>query len=234
MAIVAGNGPQAIAGASTAGSGTAGAGGAAPAAGASAAAGSGTTADDPKAYAAALDGLLLDVTCAANTPTPLAQGATCLHPDNAQTLMKAVKFAGADGHTYSVKLRVRGIWEPTLINGGQRPDKNPFTVGGMLSSGMGSSDPFSYQQYSIEVSSPKQVYWLNDYQYVAHDIKKADYEATLTIAAGADVTVKMHDGNERQIANWTKDYFEGLPPYADKPGLGQVLHLDVLAVTAQP
>ena len=151
-----------------------------------------------------------------------------------QEIAKKVKFGGADGKQYSVKLRVRGIWEPTSLSGGQRPDKNPFNIGGMVPAGTGSSDPVSYQQYSIAVSSPKQVYWLNDYQYLAHDIHKADYEATLIIGAGADITIKMHDGNERQIANWTKDYFEGLPPYPDAPGLGQLLHLDVLSVTEQP
>ena len=41
----------------------------------------------------------------------------------------------------------------------------------------------------------------------------------------------MNDGNEREIANWTKDFFEGVPPYDAKPSLGQSLRLDVVSVT---
>ena len=59
----------------------------------------------------------------------------------------------------------------------------PFTVGGQVASGAGSSsDSINYQQYFIEVAEPKQTYWLNDYQYVAHDIHKQDYEASITVA----------------------------------------------------
>jgi hypothetical protein len=66
---------------------------------------------------------------------------------------------------------------------------------------------------------------------VAHDIHKVDYQATVTVSGGSSVTVSMSDGNERQIANWTKDFFEGLEPRAKTPSLGQTLHLDVVEMT---
>ena len=80
------------------------------------------------------------------------------------------------------------------------------------------------------MSKPEQVYWLNDHQYVAHDIHKEDYEATLQVSGGAEVTVIMNDGNDHEIPNWTKDYFEGVPPYDTMPSLGQTLRLDVISV----
>jgi hypothetical protein len=190
---------------------------------------------DPEHVAEGLQGLFLDVPCAASTPTPLAQGATCAHPSGTQRIEKMVTLDGEPGQVYTITLRVRGIWEPTLIQGGQRPDKaHPFTIGGMLPPGTGSSDPISYQQYSLQVSEPKQTYWFNDHQYVAHDIHKEDYQATIRVAAGAHVSVIMNDGNDHQIANFSKDYFAGLAPYDKAPSTGQSLRLDVLSVESAP
>jgi hypothetical protein len=156
--------------------------------------------------------------------------ATCQHPGTTQHIDRKVSFGGAPGQSYDVTLRVRGIWEPTFIKGGTRPlGKLPFTVGGTVATGSG--DPINYQQYFITVSEPKQTYWLNDYQYVAHDIHKEDYEATITVGAGASVTVSMNDGNDHQIANWTADFFQGLVPYDKAPSTGQLLRLDVVSVT---
>jgi hypothetical protein len=180
-----------------------------------------------------LNGLFIDVPCTSNTPTPLAQMATCEHPPMTQHIDKLVTFGGEPGKKYAVTLRVRGIWEPTKINGGERPNKDqPVTIGGMIPPGSASSDAVNYQQYSINVSAPRQVYWLNDYQYVAHDIHKEDYALTITVEGGSMIVVTMNDGNDHEIANWTKDYFQGLPPYDTKPSLGQMLRLDVMSVTA--
>jgi len=177
---------------------------------------------DSKSFASMLDALFIDAPCAPNTPTPIAKMATCQHPGTTQHIDRKLSFGGAPGTSYDVKLRVRGIWEPTFIKGGTRPlGKLPFTVGGAVATGSG--DPINYQQYFITVSEPKQTYWLNDYQYVAHDIHKEDYEATITVSAGASITVSMSDGNDHQIANWTSDFFQGLPPYDKAASTGQLL-----------
>jgi hypothetical protein len=199
---------------------------------ASAASGSG----DAKSFAGGLAELFLDAQCEKNTPTPLADGATCNHPPNTQRIEKPVTFGGETGKNYQVKLRVRGIWEPTNITGGQKPDaKAPFTVGGKVTSGSGSSsDAINYQQYFIEVAEPKQTYWLNNYPNVGHVIHKEDYEATITVAGGAQLKVVMNDGNEREIANFPKELFSDLPPYDKQPSLGQSLRLDVVAVAPAP
>ena len=147
-----------------------------------------------------------------------------------------VSFGGEAGTRYKVTLRVRGIWEPTHIAGGERPYQDvPFTVGGQVASGAGSSsDAINYQQYFIEVAAPKQTYWLNDHQYVAHDIHKQDYEASLTVAGGAMIKVVMNDGNEREIANFPEEKFDDVPPYDEMPSLGQSLRLDVVSVEVAP
>jgi hypothetical protein len=184
------------------------------------------------AVAAALQGLFLDVPCAASTPTPLAQGATCTHPSGTQHIEKSLALGGQVGVTYALTLRIRAVWEPTLIQDGQRPESaHPLTVGGAPPAGMAASDPINYQQYSLQVSEPKQTYWLNDYQYVAHDIHKEDYQITIRAAGDARVLVIMNDGNDRQIANFTKASFSDLAPYDKVPSIGQWLRLDVVSVT---
>lgn len=201
----------------------------------SGAAGQGAAGDD-KAIASGLHELFLDVPCDSATRAPLEQGATCNHPPNTQHIEKMVKLAGEAGKNYKITLRVRGIWEPTNIMGGMRPSMDmPFTVGGMIASGAGSSsDSINYQQYYIEVAEPKQTYWLNDYQYVAHDIHKEDYEASITVGGGTQVKVVMNDGNEREIANFPKEMFSDIPPYDKMPSLGQSLRLDVVSVEPAP
>jgi hypothetical protein len=227
-------------GAGSAAGGAGDAGGGASVAGAGAVAGAGgagaagSLATDVTTFAKDLNGLFIDVPCAPATPTPLAMMATCMHPANTQHIEKKVTFGGEPNKTYSVVLRVRGVWEPTKIDGGMHPDsKVPFTIGGMIPPGSASSDAINYQQYSIAVSAPKQTFWLNDHQYVAHDIHKEDYQATIQVSGGAMIVVAMNDGNDHEIANWTKDFFEGLPPYDTKPSLGQMLRLDVVSVMAQ-
>lgn len=71
---------------------------------------------------------------------------------------------------------------------------------------------------------------MNDYQYTAHDIHKEDYQATIQVQGGASVKVVMNDGNDHEIANWTKDYFEGLPPYDKAPSTGQMMYLELMSV----
>ncbi|MEY4580008.1 MAG: hypothetical protein RL701_4711 [Pseudomonadota bacterium] len=186
-------------------------------------------------YAKGLHELFMDVPCESSTAAPLANMATCAHAPNTQRIEKMVTFGGDTGKTYVVKLRVRGIWEPTKIEGGAHPyDKVPFAVGGTVPAGTSSNSAINYQQYFLSVSAPKQVCWLNDHAYVAHDIHKQDYQAEIKVSGGAKVVVTMNDGNDHEIANWTKDYFAGLPPYDTKPSLGQMLRLDVVSVTEQP
>lgn len=196
----------------------------------------GEAAVDLTTYAADLDGVFLDRKCAAGVSLPQPTGAVCDHLDGVQHVEEEVTLGGDLGTTYSVTLRVRGIWEPTNIDGGEQPDGNiPYMIGGDVAAGSGSdSDAINYQQFFIVVSSPSQTYWLNEHDYVAHDIHKEDYEITIPIDGGATVTVVANDGNAREIANFNEEIFEDLPPYDQMPTVGQFLHLAVLGVEVAP
>ena len=56
---------------------------------------------------------------------------TCLHK---QLLEKPFTFGGKAGVVYDVKLRIRGIFEPTTIQGGETPlaDHPYYKVGGTI------------------------------------------------------------------------------------------------------
>ena len=71
---------------------------------------------------------------------------------------------------------------------------------------------------------------------VGHLIYKEDFEATIPMAAGATVIVRVVDGNDRQMDNAEPDradrmqIIEGV---TEKPIDGQALRLDVVRVTVR-
>ena len=104
-----------------------------------------------------------------------------------------------------------------------------FKVGGTV-------DAIDWSHWHIEVSEPKQTYWLNHYPKFSHTIYKEDYEVTIPVAAGASVVVRVIDGNDRQIDNGKTtgpDRQQTIAGAADKPLDGQMLRLDVVRVTAR-
>jgi hypothetical protein len=178
--------------------------------------------NDATRVAAGLDGLFLHDEC---TGDYAPQPDTCLHT---QLHEKTVTMGGASGSVYNVTVRVRGIFEPTIIEGGETPypDHPYFKVGGQLRSR-------DWSHWQIEVSEPKQVYSLNHRPKVSHTIYKEDFEATITVAAGATVVVRVVDGNDRQIDNGEKglpDREQIIEGVVDAPRAGQMLRLDVVRV----
>ncbi len=226
-----GSGGAAATGGETASGGDmAGTGGEAAGTGGDAQATGGMPATDPLTLASGLNELLLDRPCESSTSLPLGNGATCLL-DGDLHVETDLTFGGEAGTNYLVTLRVRGIWEPTKIVGGTTPTPNvPLMVGGDVEPGASDSSAINYQQFSIEVASPVEKYWLNNHGYVAHDIHKEDYEMTMTVEGGTSVKVIANDGNDRQIANFPQESFSDLPPYDQTPTLGQFLRLDVVKV----
>jgi hypothetical protein len=153
---------------------------------------------------------------------------TCLHK---QLLEKPFTFGGQAGTTYDVRLRIRGIFEPTTIMGGETPlPEHPYyKVGGTIRAR-------EWSAWHIEVSDPKQTYWLNHYPKVSHTIYLEDFEATIPVAAGAAVVVRVVDGNDRQIDNsepGRPDRQQIIKGVVDTPLPGQMLRIDVLRVTAR-
>jgi hypothetical protein len=159
--------------------------------------------------------------CTAQYPP---QPDTCLHD---RIHEQSFTFGGKPGTVYDVTLRIRGIFEPTTITGGDMPDTaHPyFKVGGTVST-------VDWSQWGIEVSEPKQTYWLNHYPSVGHTIYKEDFEATIAVASGATVVIRVADGNDRQIDNGkiAPDRQQIIPGVVDHPLAGQMLRIDVVRV----
>jgi hypothetical protein len=182
-------------------------------------------APDLKQAAAGLHELFLHDPCTADY---LPQPDTCLHK---QLLERAITFGGKSGVVHDVTLRIRGIFEPTTIEGGETPypDRPYYRVGGTI----GAKE---WSAWHIEVSNPKQTYWLNHYPRVGHTIYNEDFEATIPVAGGAAVVVRVIDGNDRQIDNGKPgrpDRLQIIKGVVDTPLAGQMLRLDVVRVVAR-
>jgi hypothetical protein len=153
---------------------------------------------------------------------------TCAHQ---RVHEQAFSFGGDPGSVYDVTLHVRGIFEPTTIEGGTAPDpQHPyFMVGGEVKT-------LDWSYWHIEVSEPQQTYYLNHYPSVEHIIYKEDFEITIPVAGGAKVVVRVIDGNDRQIDNGEvgpDDRQQIIEGVVDEPLAGQMLRLDVTDVKAR-
>jgi hypothetical protein len=94
-----------------------------------------------------------------------------------------------------------------------------------------------WSAWHIEVSNPRQTYWLNHYAKVSHTIYKEDFEATIPMAAGATVTVRVIDGNDRQMDNAEEgrpDRQQVITAISETPLQGQMLRLEVVRVARAP
>ena len=177
---------------------------------------------DPLAAAKGFQGFFMHDECIGEN---IAQPDTCLH---ARQHEKSFTFGGKAGTTYDVTLRVRGLFEPTTMQGGVSSDPaHPYFYTG------GQTGTPDYSQWRINVSSPQQTYTLNNYPSVSHTIYKEDFAAAIVVAAGATVTVQAIDGNDRQIDNGATghpDRQQVIEGVVDKPLAGQMLRLDVVSV----
>lgn len=181
---------------------------------------------DLERAAAGFHQLFLHDPCTADYPP---QPDTCLHK---QLHESSFTFGGKRGVVHDVTLRIRGIFEPTTIEGGETPypDRPYYQVGGTI----GAKE---WSAWHIEVSNPKQTYWLNHYPRVGHVIYNEDFEATIPVAAGAAVVVRVIDGNDRQIDNSKSgrpDRLQIIKGLVDTPLAGQMVRLDVVRVVARP
>lgn len=141
-------------------------------------------------------------------------------------------FGGQPDTTYAVKLRIRGLFEPTHIKGGATPDsEHPyFKLGGNVTNR-------DYSQWKIDVTKPSAIYYLNHYPQVGQVIYQQDFEATITVRGGAEVRVGVEDGNERQIDNGylgSPDRQQTIDGVTNGIPNGQYLRIDVLDVSVSP
>jgi hypothetical protein len=176
---------------------------------------------DLKEYGAGFNELLIHDECTEDNPD---LPDTCIHElEHEETFA----FGGEASVTYDVTIRVRGLWEPTTIQGGQSPDPelDTFRAGG-------TPDHADYSQWHIQVSNPAQTYYLNVYSAVSHSIFQEDYEVTIPIAGGANVSVRVVDGNNRQINNNYTGRMLSIDGVTAQPPDGQVMRLDLIDVQA--
>jgi hypothetical protein len=180
---------------------------------------------DPEGVATGLHQLFLHDPCTGDYPP---QPDTCIH---AQLLEKTVTAGGKTGVVYDVRLRIRGLFEPTTIMGGETPDEaHPYyKVGGTVRAR-------DWSAWHITVSNPPQTYWLNHYPRVSHTIYLEDFETTIPIAGGATVVARVVDDNDRQMDNHEPglpDRMQIIKGVVDAALPGQMLRLDVVRVTAR-
>jgi hypothetical protein len=175
--------------------------------------------------AKALSGLRIDDTCASNP----GSSTTCNHVMNPYHAFKSAAIGGTAGTTYNVTVKIRGAVEPTIINGGSKPDAaHPqFTVGGTP------GDP-TYQPWFLAVSNPNATYYLNNFGFTNHTIHGIDWQETIPMVAGAMVTLDVRDGNDHEISNTQAS--GGPIVIAGVPGsmnAGQFVQIDVVSVSAK-
>jgi hypothetical protein len=180
---------------------------------------------DLRSAAAGFHELLLHDPCTGDYPP---QPDTCLHERRVE---KAFTFGGKPGVIHDVRLRIRGLFEPTTIEGGETPDPDHayYKVGGTIGA-------LEWSAWHVEVSTPRQTYWLNHYPKVSHTIYAVDFEATIPVAGGSAVVVRVVDGNDRQIDNGKPgrpDRRQIIKGVTDQPPDGQILRLDVIDVTVR-
>jgi hypothetical protein len=99
----------------------------------------------------------------------------------------------------------------------------PLTIGGTVAAA-------DYAQWRIHVASPEQDFYLNDYQRTGHYIFELDYEITIPVEGGTEVTLVDTDSNERLIVNYEGYAPDGIPGSMNS---GQFVQLNVVSVTAR-
>lgn len=136
----------------------------------------------------------------------LLSGNVCLHQGKASdngtpfSKMAQVTVGGTSGTMYQVKIRVRGVTEPTHVNGGTAGNPANFITGG--SSYADNTNEGQYQQWRITTTVPNQHYYVNVFTAnLSHIVKLLDFTATIPIGGGSTVTLDLHDGNAHQISN---------------------------------
>jgi len=174
--------------------------------------------------AAGLHELFIHDACTGNQ----AQSDTCTH---VQLIEQTVTFGGDPTQTYDLTLRVRGLFEPTNISGGAAPlpDHPYFVVGGSVQAA-------DYSQWHIVVGDPAVTSYFNHYPQTSHTIYQQDFEATLIVAGGSEIVVRVADANDRQIDNGATglpDRQQTIDGVTEEVVDGQILRLDVISVVAR-
>jgi len=163
-----------------------------------------------------LAGARLELPC-----TALTSSNSC----NAGATTTAMLFEGDAGTTFDVSIRIRGVVELNGYSGGTA--QGYLYIGGIPAAA-------GWNVFSIQVSSPKQHYFLNSGGAGTAHCWAVDYVRTIKVDAGAVVVLSAdtNDGVEvRNIdANGQPIVIPSIPP-APSAFDGQFLQIDVESVT---
>lgn len=141
---------------------------------------------DPKTYFSALDNFRWEMLCEKMDGTEICF--SNVKVDQTKTV------GGKASELFEVEFKFRGVVEPMKYKGGMKIGDR-FYVGG-------TPDDPTYNIYSIEVSSPKQIYYLNWAQATGHDTFAINYNQKIKINGGATVRLIGNGQNDKMIANF--------------------------------
>jgi hypothetical protein len=114
--------------------------------------------------------------------------------------MTSLTVGGTPGTMYQVKIHIRGVVEPTHVNGGVAGTPANFITGG--SAFPDNTNEGQYQQWRLTTTVPNQHYYLNAFtEGLSHIVKLLDYTETIQIGGGSTITLDVHDGNAHEISN---------------------------------
>jgi hypothetical protein len=174
--------------------------------------------------AATLSGLRWELPC---TAAHGSVNCACPALDTKQTTL-----AGTAGKSYRVTLHFRGIVEEKTYTGatsGQATGSSNASL--FIAGGTPSGDTWNI--YSLVVSSPAQTFYLNAGASGTDQTQLIDYRATVTMAAGALVTLSANSVESVETFNrdgsGTPVVVAGVPP-APLAYDGQFVQVDVEAV----
>jgi hypothetical protein len=174
--------------------------------------------------AGALSGLRWELPC---TAAHSAVNCACPATDTKHTTL-----AGTAGKSYSVTLHFRGIVEEKTYSGGTAGNATGSSNPTLFISG-GTPAADTWNIYSLAVSSPAQTFYLNAGASGTDQTRLIDYQATITMAFGALVTLTAN--SVENVETFNRDgsgapvIVTGVPP-APLAYDGQFVQVDVESV----
>lgn len=170
------------------------------------------------ASASPLNGLRWELPCAA----PYSDGIGCFCPN--ETLVTA-NMDGSPYAIYDISLRFRGVVETKEYTGGTN-DGAFWQVGG-------SFPATDFNVYSLEISAPPQIFYLNRGQDYGTRCYAIDYTKTIQIKGGATVALRSRAFNNLEVKNHDENknpiLVPGVPPYPN-PYNGQFIQINVVSI----
>jgi len=115
------------------------------------------------------------------------------------TISSVVQIDGDSNVTYGITVRVRGVVETKGYSGGSTGDATGtnsdfFYIGGTPSGS-------NWNIYSLQISNPPQIYYLNNGPDESWVMNLIDYTFTLPINGGATITLYANSEDGQELAN---------------------------------